>query len=41
VILGSNALGPYGAEVYPAADAAGTLVLQRHGASAYRPPQSD
>lgn len=35
VILGSNAIGPGGAEIAGAAEAAGAVVLQRHGIDTY------
>ncbi|HEY8083031.1 MAG TPA: MTAP family purine nucleoside phosphorylase [Solirubrobacterales bacterium] len=38
MIIGSNALGPGGAEIIPVAEAQGPLVLQRHGPGTYRPP---
>jgi 5'-methylthioadenosine phosphorylase len=38
VIIGSNALGPGGSEIYPVANAQAALVLQRHSTDSYRPP---
>lgn len=38
MVIGSNALGPGGSEIYPVANKQGVLVIQRHGAEAYRPP---
>jgi 5'-methylthioadenosine phosphorylase len=35
VILGSSAIGPGGAEIAAAAEAAGAVVLQRHGSDGY------
>jgi 5'-methylthioadenosine phosphorylase len=38
MVIGSNALGPDGSEIYPVATEQRALVLQRHGTDFYRPP---
>src|SRR5262245_38870627 len=38
VVLGSNAIGPAGAEVVAVAEDHAAAVVQRHGTEAYRPP---
>lgn len=38
MVIGSSSLGPGGPEIVSAAEAQGTIVLQRHGAETYLPP---